>query len=204
MWKRTPARVAGVSSPWFENRIGNGERALPNVDARMPRGAYAPRSCVAVRMSADEKAIFAMDERMFTRAATVSPPWFGNETGLQCTPNHVRPLTTTERRAAGVSSPWFENRIGNGERVLPNVDARMPRGAYAPRSFVAVRMSADEKAIFAMDERMFTRAAGVSPPWFCEPNAAPQESNILQRLSNTHPRAAGVSPPWFGNALQRG
>jgi hypothetical protein len=27
-------------------------------------------------------------------------------------------------------------------------------------------MSADEKAIFAMDERMFTRAAGVSPPWF--------------------------------------
>jgi hypothetical protein len=60
-------------------------------------------------MSADEKAIFAMDERMFTRAAGVSPPWFGNETGLQCTPNHVRPLTTTERRAAGVSPPWFDN-----------------------------------------------------------------------------------------------
>jgi hypothetical protein len=26
-------------------------------------------------------------------------------------------------------------------------------------------MSAGKKAIFAMDERMFTRAAGVSPPW---------------------------------------
>jgi hypothetical protein len=54
---------------------------------------------------------------------------------------HERPFT----RAAGVSPPWFGNRTGNGERVLPTVDAHMPRGAYAPRSCVAVRMSVDKK-----------------------------------------------------------
>jgi hypothetical protein len=46
---------------------------------------------------------------------------------------HERQLT----RAAGVSPPWFGNRTGKGERVLPTVDAHMPRGAYAPRSWRA-------------------------------------------------------------------
>jgi hypothetical protein len=99
-----------------------------------PRGAYVPRSCVGVRMSAGEIAIFAMHKR-------------------------------TSARAAGVSPPWFGNRTGNTERLLPNEDAHMPRGAYAPRSCVGVRMSAGEIAIFAMHKRTFTRAAGVSPPW---------------------------------------
>ncbi len=139
--------------------------------------------------------LVAIWTRTFARAAGVSPPWFGNETGLQCTPNHVRPLTTTERRAAGVSPPWFGNRTGNGERVLPNVDARMPRGAYAPRSCVAVRMSVDEKAIFAMDERMFTRAAGVSPPWFGNETGLQCTPNHVRPLTTTERRAAGVSPP---------
>jgi hypothetical protein len=32
-------------------------------------------------------------------------------------------------------------------------------------------MSTDEKAIFAMGEHMFTRAAGVSPPWLDDAHA---------------------------------
>jgi hypothetical protein len=41
-----------------------------------------------------------------------------------------------------------------------------------------------------------TGAAGVSPPWSCDTDAVPGESNIAQRLANTRPGAAGVSPPW--------
>jgi hypothetical protein len=44
MHKRTSARAAGVSPPWFGNRAGSTERFMLNEDARMPRGAYAPRS----------------------------------------------------------------------------------------------------------------------------------------------------------------
>jgi hypothetical protein len=45
-----------------------------------PRGAYAPRSCVRVQTSAGEITIFAIHERTSTRAAGVSPPWFGLRT----------------------------------------------------------------------------------------------------------------------------
>jgi hypothetical protein len=47
----------------------------------------------------------------------------------------------------------------------------------------------------------FAREAGVSPPWFGEPNILQRESNIIRRLANTRSRAAGVSPPWVGNTL---
>jgi hypothetical protein len=40
-----------------------------------PRGAYAPRSCIALRTSVGEKTIFSMHKRTLTRAAGVSPPW---------------------------------------------------------------------------------------------------------------------------------
>jgi hypothetical protein len=39
-----------------------------------------------------------------------------------------------------------------------------PRGAYAPRSCCSAN-ACRRKTIFAMHERTFTRAAGVSPPW---------------------------------------
>jgi hypothetical protein len=79
--------------------------------------------------------------------------------------------THVRSRAPFVSPPWSGSRTGNGERVLPNINARIPRGAYAPRSCVAVRTYADEITIFAMHIRTFTRAAGVSPPWFANAGA---------------------------------
>jgi hypothetical protein len=51
--------------------------------------------------------------------------------------------------------------------------ARFPRGAYAPRSFIAVRMSAGEKRFFRCTNAHSPGAAGVSPPWLGEPNAVP-------------------------------
>jgi hypothetical protein len=146
--------------------------------------------------------------------------------GLQCTSSNGRRIATVEQRAAGVSPPWFGNRTGNGERVLPTVDAHMPRGAYAPRSCVAVRMSVDKKAIFAMHIRTFTRAAGVSPPWIfkprlqvpyagfprcelgestgglrppllrCRANVRRQKAIFAMHI-RTFTGAAGVSPPWI-------
>jgi hypothetical protein len=48
------------------------------------------------------------------------------------------------------------------------------------------------------DERRSSspRAAGVSPPWFGEPNAVRSKSCSVRRRPTTRPRAAGVSPPW--------
>jgi hypothetical protein len=100
----------------------------------MPRGAYAPRSCVGVRMSAGEIAIFAMHKCMCTRAAGVSPPWFGKRT---C------------QYASAKSRESVNGAMTNSGAVA----VANPRGAYAPRSCVGVRMSAGEIAIFAMHKR---------------------------------------------------
>jgi len=54
-----------------------------------PRGAYAPRSCVAARTSAGEKTIFAMHKRTPKRAAGVSPPWIGEPDALPRNSNIV-------------------------------------------------------------------------------------------------------------------
>jgi hypothetical protein len=62
-------------------------------------------------------------------------------------------------------------------------------------------MSAGEKTIFSMQERTFTRAAGVSPPWFAEPSAVPRKSRTVRRPCDAGPRAAGVSPPCFANRV---
>jgi hypothetical protein len=66
---------------------------------------------------------------------------------------------------------------------------------------LGARCSFAAKALFAMDKRTFTGAAGVSPPWLDEPDAVPRESNIVQRLASTRSGAPGVSPPWLGNVL---
>jgi hypothetical protein len=66
---------------------------------------------------------------------------------------------------------------------------------------LGARCSFAAKALFAMDKRTFTRAAGVSPPWLGERDAVPRESNIVQRLASTRSGATGVSPSWLGNVL---
>jgi hypothetical protein len=93
MHKRTSAAAATVSPPWLgkptcqyasakSRESVNGAITNPGaVAVANPRGAYAPRSCVGVGMSAGEIAIFAMHKRTSAGAATVSPPWFGNRAG---------------------------------------------------------------------------------------------------------------------------
>jgi hypothetical protein len=98
-----------------------------------PRGAYAPRSSVAVRIR-----------------------------HLGCTNACPQERRASARR--GVCKPASAIAMRRISAFRVRIECT-PRGAYAPRSSVAVRMSADEKPIFAMYIRMPTRAAGVSPPW---------------------------------------
>jgi hypothetical protein len=125
-----------------------------------PRGANAPRSCIAARTLADEKTIFAMHERTLgSRAAGVSPPWawvthlqrrFRKVAGdcRQCA--HERRCSRVQRCRKGptlVPAPTFRDFQSLSSR------AGFPRGAYAPRSCIAARTLADEKTIFAMHKR---------------------------------------------------
>jgi hypothetical protein len=84
-------------------------------------------------------AIFPIRERIFTGAAGVSPP---------CV---LRKCTC--RNAAAKSR---ETAIGAFTKPGAVAVAK-PRGANAPRSCVAVRMSAGEKRIFALHKRRFNQ-----------------------------------------------
>jgi hypothetical protein len=136
----------------------------------VPRGAYAPRSCIALRTSVGEKTIFPMHKRTLTRAAGVSPPW--------CRKLHLQRRPTFPNPAHSPRHDWFPShgwltpaaldRMRGGVCTVTLVFRRfvcVPRGAYAPRSCIALRTSVGEKTIFSMHKRTLTRAAGVSPPW---------------------------------------
>jgi hypothetical protein len=87
-----------------------------------------------------KKTVFAMNNRTFSRAAGVSPPWF-YEPHLQVERDEFRRLD----RACGVH----------------------PTGGLRPPLLVAGTTSVRwKKTIFAVHKRTFARAAGVSPPWF--------------------------------------
>jgi hypothetical protein len=148
----------------------------------IPRGAYAPRSCFAMRTSADEKTIFAIHIRpsgqerraLARRGSEIAPA-----RTIPRTSTHARRTQHQERRAS--ARRGFVNRVSNcnamnfaassSHRMLPTGALRLrrlhlecaegdefarrihPTGAYAPRSCFAMRTSADEKTIFAIHIR---------------------------------------------------
>jgi hypothetical protein len=159
-----------------------------------PRGAYAPRSCFAMRTSADEKTIFAIhirpsgQERRASacRGSEIVPARTiprtstharrtqhqerrasarrGNETHLQDGSLCVQ--RTTPPRAAGVSPPWF------GNRTCEDNSAHIPtRPSHAA-----------------------PRAASVSQPWVCKPSPQRQcgEFRGFEFASAMHPRGANA------------
>jgi hypothetical protein len=191
---------------------------------KLPRGAYAPRSCVAVRTSAGETAIFAMHKRTFDqerRASARRGAGIAMVDAMRLPSGNARcaqERRASARRGAGIamvdamrlpsgnarcaqerrasarrgSEPrWWTQcdfrrgthamhksggrqpavgghmRIGRHERhssadrqrcvcgLSLQLRLKLPRGAYAPRSCVAVRTSAGETTIFAMHKRTF-------------------------------------------------
>jgi hypothetical protein len=193
-----------VSPPWSGSRTGNGERVLPNINARIPRGANALRSCVAVRTYANEKTIFAMHIRTSGQERRASA-----RRGL-CNTNVVRNLPEIRLQARCPNHGWLTpaapgctHACRRGCAVVLCNGVSFPTGGLRPRSCFAVRTSA-EKAIFAMHIRTSgSRAAGVSPPWLVIPTAVPRKSNVVPGPTTHDRRAAGVSPPWFADAGAR-
>jgi hypothetical protein len=103
-----------------------------------PTGGLRPPLLFRLRRpSAEIMAIFAMHKRTCTRAAGVSPPWYGEPSAVPRKPHTVQRPCDAGTRAAGVSPPWY------GE---PNA---------VPQESRTVQRLCDTEP----------RAAGVSPPW---------------------------------------
>jgi hypothetical protein len=88
---------------------------------------------------AEEITTFAVQKRMFSRAAGVSPPWFGF--------------------ALATAIVYFRLSAFAGHDRFPH------HGGLTPPALVSGREHLPGKTIFAMHTRTSTRAAGVSPPW---------------------------------------
>jgi hypothetical protein len=104
--------------------------------------------------------------RLFRKSPTLivarQPPWFGNALA-RASVSHLRGTAYH-----GWLTPAALDRMRGGVCTVTLVFRRfvcVPRGAYAPRSCIALRTSVGEKTIFSMHKRTFTGAAGVSPPW---------------------------------------
>jgi hypothetical protein len=138
----------------------------------MPRGAYAPRSCVGVRMSAGEIAICAMHKRTSAAAAGVSPPWFGSRT------------------CNGDRSSW-------SDYVHHARSDGAPRLAYASRSWCATPVRRKKRHSRCSNARS-AGAAGVSPPWLgkrtCQYASAKSRESVNGAMTN--PGAVAVANPW--------
>jgi hypothetical protein len=94
-----------------------------------------------------------------------------------------------------------------GTPASPHVRLSVPRLAYASRSWCMV-LVAEEITTFAVQKRMFSRAAGVSPPWFALATAR-LRTDYVSPSAFPVPRLAYASRSWVharrrtGGALQR-
>jgi hypothetical protein len=173
-------RNAAAKSP--ETAIG----ALTNpgaVAVAKPRGAYAPRSCVAVRMSAGEKRFLRCTNAGSTKSGGRQPAVGVKEMHLQ---ERCRQVAGDCHRCA------HKPRCSRGSETT---------GGLRPPLLVARCWFADEKAIFAIRERSFTRAAGVSPPWFDNTMGTAADffglNTFLHRTFGS-PHHGGLTPPALG------
>jgi hypothetical protein len=83
---------------------------------------------------------------------------------------------------------------------LPNEDARVPRGAYAPRSWWFRSADICRRNCDLCDTRTPAYKSGGHHPVVLALPCMRSKARITDNRGLTqHPRAAGVSPPWFGN-----
>jgi hypothetical protein len=74
----------------------------------------------------------------------------------------------------------------------------IPRGAYAPRSWLLHDRSPVENRLLRCTNAHPVRSGGRQPAVVRDTNAVPRQSSIVRRPTNGRRRgAAGVSPPWF-------
>jgi hypothetical protein len=196
------------SPPWLGNVLAVMNAVCERERSPTTAGWLTP-AALGARCSFAAKALFAMDKRTFTGAAGVSPPWLGERDEIEHCPAAGEHKIRSGGRQPAVARKRCKRTslAGSCQRSFaPDAVAKCARGATVHHGWLTpaalgARCSFAAKALFAMDKRTFTGAAGVSPPWLGERDAVPRESNIVQRLASTRSGAAGVSPPWLGNVL---
>jgi hypothetical protein len=169
----------------------------------IPRGAYAPRSCFAMRTSADEKTIFAIHIRTSGQERRASARR-GNETHLQDGSLCVR--RTTPPAAAGVSPSWFENRTcaDNSVDIYTRGSHAAPRAAGVSPPWVCKPSPQRQCGEFRRLEpaRRIHPTGGLRTPLlFRDAHVCRRKNDFCDTHTHIRSRAAGVSPPWKRNAL---
>jgi hypothetical protein len=169
--ERTFTRAAGVSPPCVL-----GKRTCRNASAKSretaggvlanagagpvanPRGAYAPRSYVAVR-TLPAKNDFC-DARTHIHKSGGRQPAVGVSNAIAIADAFVQ-------RPASAHC-WSETTVATATRWISAFRVRIPstsHGGLTPPALGSRCPVGEQMGIFAMNERTFTRAAGVSPPW---------------------------------------
>jgi hypothetical protein len=146
-------------------------RSLLPLCSAIPRGAYAPRSCVWARTSAGERRFFRCTNAQPTKSGGRQPAVGSIVPRGQCTASNVRRVTTVQSRAAGVSPPWFgfalATAIGFCGLITfrPAQSLRIPRLAHASRSW-CTRASRRKWAVVLCNGVSFP-TGGLRPPLLC-------------------------------------
>jgi hypothetical protein len=124
-----------------------------------PRGAYAPRSCCSANVCRRKKRFLRCRNAHSQERRVSARRGFGNAVAI---------ADAFVRRPA-LARRWSETAFATATRWVSTFRVRIPRtshGGLTPPALVAVRTFAGEKTICAMHERRFTRAVGISPPWY--------------------------------------
>jgi hypothetical protein len=86
-----------------------------------------------------------MHKRTLTRAAGVSPPWFGDANGVPRASYIVQQRPNTQSRAAGVSPPWFEHHDNGHNTIATDELAPCKRAALRPSTVAVTEMHFQER-----------------------------------------------------------
>jgi hypothetical protein len=115
-----------------------------------------------------QKATFAVRKRRFARAAGVGPPWQAKRDydGAASLTRKRTPSSTAIVSPPWLSEPHLQLQCDEFRRLDLACGVHSTGGLRPPLLLLILRASAGRMTIFAMNKRTFTRAAGVSPPWF--------------------------------------
>jgi hypothetical protein len=205
-------RAAGVSPPWYRKThlqrgaiSGNwprttGQCLRPPLWLRVrwnrdesglrchasPHGdGWLTPAAPGVRCRSEEITTFAVHKRMFSRAAGVSPPWVGPLAGrfdLRSANNRTR---SGGRAVVPNSAPAKRFSGTDGIRHAPR--ASVPRGAYAPRSWLRVRWNRDESGLRYRDASPHGRG------WLMAPGARCRSGEEITTFTPAAPGARSAN-----------
>jgi hypothetical protein len=162
--------------------VANGRWCLATAFC-FPRGAYAPRSCAAMRTSFGEKRFLRCTNAHPTKSGGRQPAVVGFAPRGQCTASNVWRVTTVQSRSASARR---------------GIVTRLQRCSCTDHRLVASARQLRSSRC----ERVSKTTGGLRPPLLCcDANVCRRKNDFCDAQTHIRPRAAGVSPPWVGFAL---